>query len=473
MSLTTKFQNYFMQYQKQWISDPADIKFYEKSRRIGITYATSFEVVLKCLERPGHLQWVTSRDELTAGEFVRDYVRKWSKLANATCHGLAGDRYDVIDEAKGIKAFVVEYSNGSRIISLSSTPEAFAGKGGDILIDEMDLHKNQGKLYDMAIPCTTWGGKLAAVSALSVDGGPTTVFCKTCTDARADNPMHISLHRTNIEDAVAQGFVEKLNETLGKHYTRKEWLTMMRSKCRTQEAWNTQYMLIPSTDSGAMLHYDLIRSCELLRSEIAQKTTAAINAPRFAGYDVARIHDLAVYSEFALIGDVLLQTDLTCLKNTSFPAQEDFLKSKLNNRNLRRLCIDYTGMGGPVTEHLQKVYGKYRVEGVNFSTVTKEVMATELRACFEDRRIRIFSDDKLREGLHKVEKIVTASGAIRYNAERDSEGHGDEFWSVALAKFASGNMNNGPVIVVPAALQKANLVTQNYADDYPAAAWAY
>ena len=38
---------------------------------------------------------------------------------------------------RGIRAFVATYeATGSRVVSLSSTPEAFAGKGGDVLIDE-------------------------------------------------------------------------------------------------------------------------------------------------------------------------------------------------------------------------------------------------------------------------------------------------------------------------------------------------
>ena len=166
--------DYFLPYQRAWILDDSPMKFYEKSRRIGITYATSFRVNDKCLRRRNFTQWVTSRDELTAHEFITDYIARWAKASNAVCRGLLGDDLQVIDPERGIRAFVATYeATGSRVVSLSSTPEAFAGKGGDVLIDEADLHKDSGRVIDMALPCTTWGGQLEVLSALSVDGGRT------------------------------------------------------------------------------------------------------------------------------------------------------------------------------------------------------------------------------------------------------------------------------------------------------------
>ena len=209
-----RVNDYFLPYQRAWILDDSSMKFYEKSRRIGITYATSFRVNDKCLRRRNFTQWVTSRDELTAHEFITDYIAKWAKASNAVCRGLLGDDLQVIDPERGIRAFVATYeATGSRVVSLSSTPEAFAGKGGDVLIDEADLHKDSGRVIDMALPCTTWGGQLEVLSALSVDGGPNTPFCKMGRDILENgNPMGWSFHRTTIVDAVEQGFVEKLNE---------------------------------------------------------------------------------------------------------------------------------------------------------------------------------------------------------------------------------------------------------------------
>ena len=436
-------QDYFLPYQKRWIMDDSSMKLYAKSRRIGITYATSYRANSKCLRKPNFTQWVTSRDELTAREFVTDYVAKWAKASNVVCRGLAGDRFEVVDELHGIRAFTVEYANGSRIVSLSSTPEAFAGKGGDVLIDEADLHKDSGKVIDMALPCTTWGGQLEMVSALSVDGGPSTPFYRMLEDARHDNPMGWSLHETTVEDAVREGFADRVAAMTGQKSDPDAWLAQMRAKCRTADAWNTQYMLKPNTSAGSLLPYDLIAGCEVPLDELAarRETASAV----YAGYDVGRKKDLGVWFELSRIGDVLWQTRYQVFDRAPFRVQFDFIADRLRaNRNLVRLCIDSTGMGMMLAESLQDVFGKYRVEAVNFSAPVKEALAMPLKASFEDRRLRIAADPEIREDLHKVRKTTTAAGNVRFEGERDDDGHADRFWALALAVHAASGDDTGP-----------------------------
>jgi phage FluMu gp28-like protein len=193
---------YFLPYQDRWIADDAPFKLYEKSRRIGATYATSYRCFQKCLRRRDFTQWVSSRDLLTAKEFITDYVARWCKLGRIAATGLAGETVEVIDPDRDITAFVAAFPlTGSRIVSLSSTPAAFAGKGGDVLLDEVDLHAEPGVLIDMAMPCTIWGGQLEAVSAYAVDGSPASVFARLCLDAKGDNPMRARFHRTTLLDA--------------------------------------------------------------------------------------------------------------------------------------------------------------------------------------------------------------------------------------------------------------------------------
>ena len=99
--------NYFLPYQLAWINDDAPMKFYPKSRRIGITYGTSYRSHSKCMKRKGFTQWVTSRDEFTAKEFITDYVALWARASNAVAKGLAGDNAQVVDVDRDIRAFVV------------------------------------------------------------------------------------------------------------------------------------------------------------------------------------------------------------------------------------------------------------------------------------------------------------------------------------------------------------------------------
>jgi len=445
-----KLAEYFLPYQKRWILDDSAMKLYAKSRRIGITYATSFRVNDKCLRRPGTVQWVTSRDEFTAHEFITEYVAKWAAAANAVCRGLAGESASVIDPLHGIRAYTAEYGNGSRVISLSSTPEAFAGKGGDILIDEADLHQDSGKVIDMALPCTTWGGQLEMVSALSVDGSAESPFCRMLREAEhGANAMGWSVHRTSILDAVEEGFVERVNEMTGEPLGREEWLKRMRAKCRTEDAWRTQYLIEAAAAGGALLDYGMIGGCENDASELAKALAEHPKALRFAGYDVGRRKDVAVYFELTRIGDILWQSGYEVLEDAPFRMQADAISRKLDDGRLERLCIDATGLGMMLAEEMQERHGKYRVEGITFTGPVKAALAMPVRAAFESRGIRILADETLRHDLHKVVRSMTAAGNVRYDAGRDESGHSDRFWALALAVHAAGRADAAPCGMEP------------------------
>ena len=261
----------FLPYQAHWIKDDAPIKLYEKTRRGGITFATSFRACVKCIasgdRNSDFVQWVSSRDEITAKEFITDYVAHWAREANKAARkvaeawdgviGLDGQEFEVVDEKRGITALVVKFRNGARIYSLSSNPLAFAGKGGDVLIDEWDLHENQGVIYDMAYPCITWGGQLELVSAYDPSGSENTEFAKMCKKCKNGDLPSVSFHSTTIIDAIEDGFVECVNEVKKSKnrptQTREEFLDALRAGCRTKGAFDSQYMCIPNLASGDQL----------------------------------------------------------------------------------------------------------------------------------------------------------------------------------------------------------------------------
>src|SRR5437870_13732647 len=61
-------------------------------------------------------------------------------------------------------AYVLEFPSRRRIYSLSSNPNALAGKRGHVKLDEFALHEDQQLLYRVAKPVTTWGGQLSIIS---------------------------------------------------------------------------------------------------------------------------------------------------------------------------------------------------------------------------------------------------------------------------------------------------------------------
>ena len=92
-----------------------------------------------------------------------------------------------------------------------------------------------------------------------------------------------------------------------------------------------------------------------------------------------------------------------------------------------------------MAENAQIKFGKFRVEGVTFTNRVKEDLACRLRTEFENKTVFIPSRHEIREDLHSIRRITTASNNIRFDADRSDNGHADRFWALALALHAADN----------------------------------
>ena len=99
--------------------------------------------------------------------------------------------------------------------------------------------------------------------------------------------------------------------------------------------------------------------------------------------------------------------------------------------------MDQTGIGEKPVEDAKKRYGDHRVEGVIFTNLVKQDLATTTKRKFEDRETRVPEDADIRASHKAVKKITTSAGNIRYDAEGTEKGHADEFWAHALALHAA------------------------------------
>jgi phage FluMu gp28-like protein len=136
------------------------------------------------------------------------------------------------------------------------------------------------------------------------------------------------------------------------------------------------------------------------------------------------------------LGDVFYTQFVHAMSCATFDAQEGMLYSLLQERQVKRCCIDQTGIGRQFAERAQNKFGKYRIEGINFTSAVKEELAYPVRAAFEARSLRIPADPKIRADLRAIKKEITASGNIRFTADRGENGHSDRFWALALALHA-------------------------------------
>jgi phage FluMu gp28-like protein len=376
----------------------------------------------------------------------------------------------------------VQFANGRRIHCVSSIPNALAGKRGHVKLDEFALHQDQRMLYRVAKPVTQWGGTL---SIISTHRGSQSVFSELIREiTEGGNPMGWSLHTVPVQKAVEEGLVEKIMETQqqGKHRTsdiehrtlneeekqksRADWLARLRAECIDEEQWLQEYCCTPADESTTFITFDMLTSCEeselkLLSIEELEKyargerdgecqfseedgsdrergrgRTTGERAPIFyLGLDVARKHDLCVFDVGEKVGDVVWDRLRIEMRGCRFAEIEETLFRLLSLPQVKRACIDATGLGTQLAERAAERF-EWKVEPITFTAPMKEELAFGLRADFEERRLRIVRDDRLVADLRGIKKEVTESGNIRFLGE-SGDSHCDRFWAKALRQQAA------------------------------------
>jgi len=437
----------FLPFQRRWIDDTSRLKLMEKARQIGVSWATAYATVERTAPVETRFdQWVSSRDEIQARLFLEDCTR-FARLLNFAADNLG---LMVIDPDRKISAYVLQFANGRRIHSMSSNPDAQAGKRGGRVLDEFALHPDPRKLYSIAYPGITWGGQLEIVST---HRGSANFFNELVEEIRhKGNKKGFSLHRVTLEDALNEGFLSKLQESLTADNPIQEmdeaaYFDFIRSGCADEEQFLQEYMCVAADDQGAFLTYDEIARCEYPAVEAwemgsnGKMPDGRAVGDLYLGVDVGRNRDLTVIWALERISGKKFTRKVIEMRNRKFSDQEAELYALLDLPQVRRCCIDSTGLGMQLAERAQDKYS-YRVEPVRFTGPVKEALAYPLRAAFEDQAVKIPREDKIRSDLRAIRKTTTAAGNIRFDADRGPDGHSDRFWALALAIHAAGDVGH-------------------------------
>ncbi len=424
----------FLPSQAKWINDKSRLKLAEKSRQIGWSWTTAYACVRRtALKGAKNDQWISSRDEMQARLFIED-CKLWSDVLQL---GAADFGEQVVEPGTNQTAYVLRFANERRIHSMSSNPDAQAGKRGGRVLDEFALHPDPRKLWSIAYPGITWGGSL---EVFSTHRGSHNFFNQLIREIReAGNPKGISLHRVTLQDALDEGLLYKLQQKLPSDDERQgmdeaAYFDFVKSGCVDEESFRQEYMCDPADDDTAFLEYDLIASCEYAQGVDWREIEGR---ELYGGLDIGRKHDRTVLWIFERLGDVLYTREIITLRNMSKPDQEAILWPWI--ARLTRSCFDNTGLGIGWTDDAQRRFGTTRVEAVTFTTKVKEALAYPVRGKMQDRSLRIPYDPAIRADLRSVTKQTTAAGNIRFTAERTPDGHADHFWALALAVHAASS----------------------------------
>jgi phage FluMu gp28-like protein len=423
-------------YQKRWVEDKARLKICEKARQIGWSWAEAFRVSRKQSLRSAPLDhWVSSRDEIQAKLFLED-CKAFAMILQMG----ASDLGEQVVDLGGNTAYVLSFANGRRIHSMSSNPDAQAGKRGGRTLDEFALHKDPRKLYTIAYPGITWGGDLAI---FSTHRGSANYFNQLILEIKhKGNPKNFSLHRTTLEDALDQGFLFKLQNKLPEGDPRldmdeTEYFNFIKAGAADSDSFAEEYMCVPSDDSSAFLSYDLIDRAKYREGEKWETDLENALNPLYIGVDLGRTQDLTVIWVIEMVSGVAMTRKVIEMRNETFNNQEAELYPLLDLPQVRRCCIDATGLGAQFAERAKERDMGYKVDAITFTNQMKQDLAYPVKMAMEKNSLRIPNSKAIAADLRSIRRQNTASGGIRFEGERTGDGHADRFWALSLALHAS------------------------------------
>src|SRR3546814_11825090 len=104
-------------------------------------------------------QWVSSRDDIQARLFLED-CKLWAKAMDVAARALGEV---VLDPKEKHSAYVLRFPNDRRIHSMSSNPDAQAGKRGGRILAEFALHPELRKLWSLAYHGLLCGGLILTI----------------------------------------------------------------------------------------------------------------------------------------------------------------------------------------------------------------------------------------------------------------------------------------------------------------------
>ncbi len=412
-------------YQKKSFFDRSQFKALFWARGCRKTFTVTHEIVDATYEaeaKGGRDTWIMvsrgDRQALENLQTAKSHIKAYSIAASEIQElELWSDML-----GKTVKGREIVFPRGSRIISLPPVPDVLRGYTANYYLDEFDILALdlQEQIWRSVFPALR-GYKRAILSSTGFRKG--SMFYQIVEGSNGDGVWNT--HKVDIYEAVKQGLpfdIEFNRKALG-----------------DEDGWAQEYELKWLDEASAWLSYDLIATCECEIDQTGDSTWNPLDRHEtYIGWDVARRRDLSILWVLRKIGDVFVTRQIVNMRNLTFKAQREYLDHLVMRYNPRRIAVDQTGMGEVITEQLQDFYGKYHVEGVLFTGAIKQDLATLVKQKFEDRLLRIPAEKDIRDSLHSIKKTITAAGNSRFDAERsEATGHGDYFWSLALALHAA------------------------------------
>jgi len=322
---------------------------------------------------------------------------------------------------------MVRLSNGSLIEAFPNNPETIRGPTLDLVYcDEMNFIPNDEEMYDAILfTLGTTNGKFVCTSTPWTTDS---VFYKICHNKEFDDfgRSHITY-----EDALEpkgplkQEIVDKI---------RKQFEG---DPCR----WRREMVAEWAEDENVWLSQSLITSCIDHTLEYCEFEEPA-KGEFYAGLDLGKHKDYSVLAVVKIeeASIKLIHVHRFPLK-TPYASVIGYVKTLCDRWNwIDKVYVDMSGVGDYIVEDMVNA-GVTETVGVKFTAPVKEKMATFLKQCMVEKKLKIPYDSDLIAELNLERFELSKSGRILFSHPEGT--HDDRFWASALACAATRHEAEG------------------------------
>ena len=452
-------------WQQDFIRDVSKFSITRKSRRTGYSFVSALKGEVKALDKARFKytkQFVSYNEEDAkekinyAKEFYHSIPAKYKKKLAA--------------ETKTSMEFYDKGGNTvSRLISIACRPPR--GRGGDIDFDEMAIYpaNKQRIIYTAGLPVIARGGCMSAGSSplgmmgmfydiwseiksypdfarFDVPWWASTALCTNVPEAVKLAPNMDTEDRVNIfgTDTLKTIFNAMFLEDFQQEFE-CAFLDFALSYIPLQLIYdNTPGMRegdrlseLQEDESEAVDEHGIEIKVFKTVDDLLTGYDPEIHGNLFFGYDVARFRDAAVIFLLGKLpnGKKRAVAEIEMV-NTKFKTQRENMQRILKLLPVIKGAMDRTGIGLQMCEELQEEFGETRVEGMDFTSANKELLAVDFKKSLENTEMLLHNDKKYQRQVHSIKKLSGYGGISRYDSNRDEDGHADSFWASALANFA-------------------------------------
>lgn len=470
-------------YQARWNRDPARVKVWEKSRRIGASFGDAAQSALLAAADPKaggmNTYYIGTNKDMTS-QYVGD-AAMWAKRYHQVA-GAMEEETVVLKDDQAVTVYRIRFdATGHEVVGLPSKAIALRSKQGRVILDEAAFMEDFDTVFAAAKALTMLGG---TIGILSTHNGEDNPFNQLILDVRAGK-LPYTLHRTTLEDAMADGYYRHVVCKKRRiDYTpegERQWLE--ETLADFGEDADEELFCIPRRGGGAWLNRSMIEGCMTPESLVVEWTPPAEDfvdwdlgvaeretldwcrehlEPLLMGLDPKWRH--AMGSDFGRSGDLSVKwvvaekPDLSVhtpfvveLRNAPFRTQKqiyDYIAGRLPR--LTGLALDARGNGQALAEYARQDYGVHRVEEVMLSQGWYREHSPRLKAHLEDRTLTIPKQSTILDDFRamKVKKGIAMPPEGK-NQTGANQRHCDAAVAAILALYAIKCISGDIVAPIP------------------------